>query len=171
MKNKSREPPFLSLFVTVQDSIFLCSFAKEEASELPPMLSSLPSPQIIKHCRYGFFPHWNRSLRLLNMLQIVGIGIADNPASLQIRIVPAHTVEILHALQLKAGKLASRWYKTQVGQQTGAGFVDVGRDHEAVVSGSEVKHISKGNVSGRNQKTRLCTADRVIFMVVKLLAE
>ena len=66
------------------------------------------------HCLCGPFLHLYGKAGFIDMLQIMGIRIADNPALLQIRIIPLQLMELLQVLDLRCLKTAVRRYKAQV---------------------------------------------------------
>ena len=73
--------------------------------------------------------------------------------------------------QLKAGETAVRRHKAQVREQAGAGFVDVGGDHQAVIALRELVNGAEGDIRGGDQQARLRADDAVVGIVVILMAE
>ena len=84
----------------------------------------------------------------IDMLQIMGIRIADDMAVFQIGMLLFQFMILGHIFDLGTGKPAVRRNEAQVGQQTVGGLVDVGRNHDAVIVLRQIENIIKGNIGG-----------------------
>ena len=76
-----------------------------------------------------------------------------------------------HIFNLSTGELAVRRNKAQIGQQTVGVFVDMGRNHDAVVVFGQIVDIIKRNICGINQQIRDGADDFVICIIELLFAE
>ena len=78
----------------------------------------LPSLQQSPHHRLSRpLLHLYGKVGFIDMLQIMGIRIADNPALLQIRIVPLQLMQFLQIPDLRCLKTAVRRYEAQICNQ------------------------------------------------------
>ena len=79
----------------------------------------------------------------IDMLQIMGIRIADDMAVFQIGMLLFQFMILGHICDLGTGKLAVRRNEAQVGQQTVGRFVNMGRYHDPIVIPGQSKDVIK----------------------------
>ena len=85
----------------------------------------------------------------------MGIRIADNPALLQIRIVPLQLMQFLQIPDLRCLKTAVRRYESQICNQAVGRLIHMGREHDAVIGSDQVPKTVKGYFRCVNQQVGL----------------
>ena len=79
----------------------------------------------------------------IDMLQIMGIRIADDMAVFQIGMLLFQFMILGHIFDLGTCKPAVRRNEAQVGQQTVGRFVNMGRYHDPIVIPGQSKDVIK----------------------------
>ena len=82
-------------------------------------------------------------MRFVDVLQIMGIRIADDMAVFQIGMLLFQFMILGHIFDLGTGKLAVRRNEAQIGQQTVGRFVNMGRYHDSVLITGQSKNVIK----------------------------
>ena len=101
----------------------------------------------------------------MDILEIVGVGIADDPAAVQIRIAPFQFMQLFQILHLCSRKPAVRRHEAQVGNQAVGRLIDMCRKHHPVVGAHQLPQSVEGDIYAVDQKIGNRSA-HFVFLII-----
>ena len=155
--------PSLPVIYVVYDSIRRSSSMTSMMTRMRSLYHTHPtcqgfSGERFQHIRRFCGSRRQKLLPLMDVLQIMGIGIVDDLTAIQIGIFLLQSLQIVQIGHLGTGKMTVRGNETQIVQQAVGILVDVGRDHDAAELLHDVLRRRKGDLG---------TADEQIFHLAR----